>query len=180
VNVERARIIGYLAGAGWTRDRRGQGPDPALPDRFEGWARADGQFIVAVPTADAWPTMTPQEYSRMLNQVSEADRTPRHIITGVTPFDPRTDPILHANGRGRRHDNAFRAEAEDRQIRHLRREHSTDPDSVRRLATSPSLDGALCDGCQFPGSCGERTGPCESLLASLAEAHSWHHERFDR
>jgi hypothetical protein len=180
VTVERARIIGYLAGAGWTKDNRGPGPDPALSDRFEGWARAEGRFIVAVPTAAAWPTMTPQEYARMLNQVSEADRTPRHIITGVAPFDPRTDPILHINSRGRRHDAAFRAETEARQVRHIQREHRTDPESVRWLATPPSRDSGLCDGCQSPASCGEWSRPCAALLVSLAEAHSWHHERFDR
>ena len=148
--ASRTVIVEYLtAGAAWSL------VEPAPIDRpgWEWWRHSAGE-TVALPAADEWETDSQearQRVYRLAARIAECDRVPLHLVTGATPFDPKTDPVLHFNGRGRKHYDAFRTADQERQHRHIRREHSSDPDRACLIAGTDSL----------------------------TEAHEWLHDRFD-
>lgn len=143
--IERVTITDYLTRAGWKLTR--SEPDTGW-DRSEWWDAPGGQRI-SLPPAQGWSNQDAQIAAAKIGKV---DAVPPHQVTGTPPpFDPKSDPVLHVNGRGRPHLAAF-ADADDaRRERHMKREHSTEPDRALAISGTGTLD----------------------------EAHDWFHDRFD-
>lgn len=140
--LERSAITGHLTRLGWTLTRTD-------PDQCEVWKPPAGPTIRLDPD-QGWTDADARTAAR---RISEIDGTPWHEVLGVpAPFDPKSDPVLHVNGRGRPHEEAFRSADEARQARHLKREHSIDPERALII----------------------------SATGTLPEAHEWLHYRFDR
>jgi hypothetical protein len=140
--LERSAIIGHLTRLGWTLTRTDS-------DHSEIWQPPAGPTIRIEPV-QGW---TDDDARTAARRVSAIDGTPWHEVLGVpAPFDPKSDPVLHVNGREAEHAAAFRDADEARQIRHLKREHSIAPESA------VTISGA----------------------DPLPEAHEWLHYKFDR
>jgi hypothetical protein len=143
--IERVTITDYLTRSGWKLTR----PEPdSGADRSEWWDAPGGQRI-SVPPAQGW---SDQDARIVAAKIGQIDAVPPHQVMGTQPpFDPKSDPVLHTNGRGKAHRGAF-ADADDaRRERHMKREHSTEPDRALFISGTATLD----------------------------EAHDWFHYRFD-
>lgn len=143
--IARDTITDYLKRADWKLTR--EAPQSGR-DQNEWWDSPTGERI-SLPPAQGW---TLQDAHRVAGRIAAIDRVPAHQVMGTEPpFDPKSDPVLHYNGRGRAHYAAFRESDDARQARHLTREHSAPPERTRLI-----------------------TG-----LDTLADAHEWLHDRFD-
>ena len=144
--LERSAITGHLTRAGWTLTREAS---PAVIDQADWWDSPSGKRI-SLPPHQGW---TDDDARTAAHRISAIDGTAWHEVLGVpAPFDPKSDPVLHVNGRDQAHDAAFTAADDARRERHLKREHSITPESALTIAGADSL----------------------------TEAHAWLHYKFDR
>lgn len=143
--IPRDSITGYMTRAGWTLTREALS---SAIGQADWWDAPTGQRI-SLPPHQGWTDNDARTAARTIGQI---DGVPWYEVMGVpAPFDPKSDPVLHVNGRDRAHHAAF-AEADDaRRERHMKREHSADPE--RALSISGT--------------------------GTLAEAHEFFHDRFD-
>ena len=144
--IPRSAITDYLTRSGWTLIREASS---SVIGQADWWDAPTGQRI-SLPSYQGWTDDDARTAARKIGQIAGV---PPHQVMGTpAPFDPKSDPVLHFNGRGRAHHVAF-AEADDaRQERHMKREHSADPKRALIIA------GA----------------------ATLTEAHHYFHDRLER
>jgi len=134
--IERSAITGYLIRSGWTLAREGSSSVIGQTD----WWDSPGGVRVSLPQYQGW---TDQDGRNAAHRIGEIDGVPPHEVMGTEPpFDPKSDPVLHVNGRGRAHQAAFRDADEARQQRHLKREHSLDPERALRVTGTATLHDA--------------------------------------
>ena len=146
MTVPRTAITDYLTRAGWTLTR--EAPQSGL-DQNDWYDAPEQRGRVALPPAQGWSLQDAHAAARRIGQI---DSVPPHVVMGTAPpFDPKSDPVLHTNGRGKAHRSAF-ADADDaRRERHMKREHSTEPERAVFISGTGTLD----------------------------EAHDWFHYQFD-
>jgi hypothetical protein len=136
MTIERSAITNYLIRTGWTLAREGSSSVIGQTD----WWDSPGGVRISLPQYTDW---TDQEGRNAGRRIGEIDGVPPHVVMGTEPpFDPKSDPVLHVNGRGRGHQAAFRDADDARQQRHLKREHSIDSDKALRVAGATTLPEA--------------------------------------
>lgn len=144
--IPRKRITDYLIQSGWTLTREASS---SVIGQTDWWDSPSGVRIALEPH-QGW---TDQDARSVARRIGEIDKVPPHQVMGTEPpFDPKSDPVLHTNGRGRAHHAAFVAADGARQERHMKREHQAEPDRALLIA------GA----------------------ATLTEAHAYFHDRLER